>query len=602
MNLAINNEKILYLYNTFYTYINMRSLILISLVILGTMGIAQENTANYWYFGYQCGISFATGVPKGVTGGQITGLEGCATVGDMQGNLLFYTDGQVVYDRNHNIMQNGTGLMGHYSSTQSSIIVKCPGTENYYYLFTTDGAENHLEGGWRYSIVDMSLNGGLGAVTGVKNILLEGPVAEKQTAIMHSNNVSVWVISHRWNSNEFVAYEITQEGISPVPVVSAIGAVHEGGPSGDPNLNGWTNATGLLRANKEGDKIALAIQITGIFEVFDFDKSTGVVSNCKTSSAYNPVYGVEFSPDGTKLYATVNVYQNSRLYQFNLNQVDPFSNSVLIASESDNPIKSLQMGPNGKIYITRYNYGYVSAINNPNATGTACGYISNAVYLMGKTGRNGLPNIFYYKGFRFFTGSEQTISICEGDSIYLEGAYQHEAGTFTDTLQTALDWDSIVTTYLELLPAPEIPVITEFNGVLYCTPADNYQWYRNGTPIAGADNQLYQPFVSGYYTVEVVWGNGCHSVSEGFNFIVQSIVSASDEKRMIYPNPCGTSFSTDLEEQYSLKIFDIHGKECFTRENLQGLVFHDCSVLESGLYFVEIQTHDTVIVEKMMKE
>jgi len=91
--------------------------------------------------------------------------------------------------------------MGHYSSTQSSIIVKCPGTDNNYYLFTTYGAENHLEGGWRYSIVDMSLNGGLGAVTGVKNILLEGPVAEKQTAIMHSNNVSVWVISHRWNSN-----------------------------------------------------------------------------------------------------------------------------------------------------------------------------------------------------------------------------------------------------------------------------------------------------------------------------------------------------------------------------------------------------------------
>ncbi|HQP04535.1 MAG TPA: hypothetical protein PLP11_08020 [Bacteroidales bacterium] len=412
----------------------MRSLILISFVILGTLGIAQENTANYWYFGYQCGISFATGVPKGVTGGQITGLEGCATVGDMQGNLLFYTDGQVVYDRNHNIMENGTGLMGHYSSTQSSIIVKCPGTDNNYYLFTTDGAENHLAGGWRYSIVDMSLNGGLGAVTEVKNIFLEGPVAEKQTAIMHSNNVSIWVIAHRWNSNEFVAYEITQEGINPVPVVSAVGTVHAGGPSGDPNLNGWTNATGLLKANKDGNKLALAIQITGIFELFDFNKATGVVSNCRTSSTYDPVYGVEFSPDGTKLYATVNVYQNSRLYQFNLNQTNPFSNAVLIASAPSCPIKSLQLGPNGRIYITRYDYPYVSEVSYPDLDGDACNYVAHGVYLMGETGRYGLPNIFYYKGFRFFTGSEQTISICEGDSIYLEGAYQHEAGTFTDTL------------------------------------------------------------------------------------------------------------------------------------------------------------------------
>ncbi|HPG72994.1 MAG TPA: hypothetical protein PLM49_01800, partial [Bacteroidales bacterium] len=142
-------------------------------ITLCTQLWAQENSANHWFFGINCGVSFATGVPKGIIGGQITGFEGCATVGDLEGNLLFYTDGQVIYDRYHNVMQNGTGLLGHWSSTQSSIIIKRPGTEKEYYVFTLDASENHLENGWRYSIVDMNLNGGLGAVTDTKNMLLE---------------------------------------------------------------------------------------------------------------------------------------------------------------------------------------------------------------------------------------------------------------------------------------------------------------------------------------------------------------------------------------------------------------------------------------------
>ena len=43
---------------------------------------------------------------------------------------MFYTDGRYVYNKMHNVMPNGSGLMGHSSSTQSAIIVLQPGTYN----------------------------------------------------------------------------------------------------------------------------------------------------------------------------------------------------------------------------------------------------------------------------------------------------------------------------------------------------------------------------------------------------------------------------------------------------------------------------------------
>ena len=99
---------------------------------------AQENTANQWYFGINAGVDFSTGIPIVTTDGQITGWEGCATVGDINGNLLFYTDGQGIYNANHQIMQNGSGMMGNYSATQSSIIVPYPNNDSLFYVFTVD--------------------------------------------------------------------------------------------------------------------------------------------------------------------------------------------------------------------------------------------------------------------------------------------------------------------------------------------------------------------------------------------------------------------------------------------------------------------------------
>src|SRR5690606_7299225 len=95
-----------------------------------------QNEANIWYFGENAGLDFNSGSPIALLDGQLNTLEGCSTISDSDGNLLFYSDGIKVWNKNHQIMLNGTGLHGHVSSTHSALIIPKPNNSNIYYIFT----------------------------------------------------------------------------------------------------------------------------------------------------------------------------------------------------------------------------------------------------------------------------------------------------------------------------------------------------------------------------------------------------------------------------------------------------------------------------------
>ncbi|HHG84456.1 MAG TPA: hypothetical protein ENJ82_06890, partial [Bacteroidetes bacterium] len=143
--------------------------------ILCWMGAMCQKENDTWYFGGRAGVSFSGGAAFGIPGGQMMQLEGAATISDGNGNLMMYTDGQSVWDRNHNVMPNGSGLLSGPSSAMAAVIVPQPCNQSRYYLFVvndrTSGSMNPLSG-LTYSIVDMSQNNGLGSiVSGQKNIL-----------------------------------------------------------------------------------------------------------------------------------------------------------------------------------------------------------------------------------------------------------------------------------------------------------------------------------------------------------------------------------------------------------------------------------------------
>ncbi|MBT29423.1 MAG: hypothetical protein CMO01_07140 [Thalassobius sp.] len=363
----------------------MKKLLLASLISLCTgFKVYAQSEANLWYFGKHAGIKFTADSLHILNESALNTEEGCASISDKDGNLLFYTNGVSVWNREHKVMPNGNALMGHPSSTQSGVIIPKPGGNNtIYYVFTI--AQQGRENGFRYSIVDMALSGGLGDVT-IKNYLLSTPVTEKITAVKHRDNQSIWVLSHEWQNDRFVAYKIDKEGVAKTPVESVIGSIHTGST---------TNTQGYMKASPDGTQIALALENEHLTEIFDFDNETGKLSNCiklrLKKDSYN--YGIEFSSDGSLLY--VSAAGTGEVYQYNLqagSEEKIMASAVKVGNTPDKTwIGALQIAPDGKIYFPIYNKHYLGAIEFPDSVGLACNYQNDAVFLEKGVAQLGLP-------------------------------------------------------------------------------------------------------------------------------------------------------------------------------------------------------------------
>ncbi len=364
----------------------------IALVFSFYSSFAQPQ-AYHWYFGNNAGLDFSSGTAVAVGNGALETNEGCSSISDAAGILLFYTDGVTVYNKLHQAMPNGTNLEGHVSSTQSALIVQKPGTTDHYYIFTTDAGAYAAppNNGVHFSEVDMNLNSGNGdVVAATKNTLLVATATEKLCGTRHANGTDIWVMAHGWNDSTFYAYLVTNAGVNMVPVTSATGAAHGGTDD---------NTIGQMKISPQGDKIALAVRIAGFFQLFDFDNSSGVVANplLLQIPQFLTAYGVEFSPNGSRLYVCTDSFLT--LYQYDLSSGNPsviVNSYVSVGTVSASLAGSMQLAPDGKIYLAPSSGTtgslYISRINSPDALGTACNFVSNALSL--GTGRSflGLPN------------------------------------------------------------------------------------------------------------------------------------------------------------------------------------------------------------------
>lgn len=363
-----------------------RSLLIVFISIISILHSYSQKQTNFWYFGTLAGLDFNSGSPVALSNGVLNTTEGCAAISDVNGNLLFYTNGVDVWDKTHTQMPNGNGLMGDVSSTQSALIVPVPGSATLYYIFTVD----YIVGpnGFRYSIVDMTQQAGNGDVT-VKNTLLQNNVVEKLSAVYHCNGTDIWVMVHDWGTNAFYAYLVTAAGINP-PVVSNVGTIYTGNPI--------SNSVGQMKFSNAGTKLASAIGYQNTVDVFDFDNKIGIVSNplSLTFNLYH-VYGVEFSPDETKLYTSYYEIGNAGwIAQFDLTAANVQASQTLLGTSFDpNYIYGLQIGPDNKIYASIEVTPFLGVVNSPNTVGIGCNYNGMGVNLdpssMGIMTMLGLP-------------------------------------------------------------------------------------------------------------------------------------------------------------------------------------------------------------------
>ncbi|MCX6270591.1 MAG: T9SS type A sorting domain-containing protein [Bacteroidetes bacterium] len=360
----------------------IKTLLFFTTLITGLSVMAQHR-ADKWIFGQNTSLNFTNGSPVVMNTGTFTISEGCSSVCDNSGALMFYTDGVTVWDSTHTAMPNGTGLAGDISSTQSGLIVPFPLSDSKYYVFTVtaDGGEN----GFRYSLVDMTLNNGLGDVTD-KNIFIADSVTEKLATVRDAAGTGYWIVVHKWGSDTFLAYHLIVEGIGS-PVISHSGIVY--------TTSAIQNTYGQMKFSSCGERIGVAAGYLNTVEVFDFNVATGVVSNPVTIPMTEHVYGIEFSKLTNMLY--VSQYGDlATLLQYNISLS---GTAAIIASEIQlsftGSIYALQMGPDGKIYVVKSFNPYLGVINEPDNYSINCNYVENGVDLdpnfMGNSAALGLP-------------------------------------------------------------------------------------------------------------------------------------------------------------------------------------------------------------------
>lgn len=384
---------------------------IISLIFSAILPLQAQFQNNVWCFGMNAGLDFNS-IPPSTFVSKLSIPEGSASISDPSGQLLFYTDGLSVYDRNHHLMPNGTGLIGGYSSTQSALIAPLPNSISKYFIFTTQ--DHQTDGGLSYSIVDMTLNGGLGDIDpGTKNTFVVNMTSEKITSVKHSNGKDIWIITHTMNSDEFLAYLLTSSGLSSIPVVSSIGSFYP-----------EDSYFGPIKSSHNGSHIVAANTEYKQNELFDFNSTTGEITNLfdlnELFKVDESIYGIEFSPNDSLLYLTTfGIEGPSRLLQIDLYSGEVFLVTSIMYWNTDG---ALQMGPDQKIYMAINSpLGILDVIHQPNRRGVDCQYEGSGVSLSPKTRAIfGLPNPSLYSFFlprSNLLGSDTVV--CDGSIVEL---------------------------------------------------------------------------------------------------------------------------------------------------------------------------------------
>ncbi|MBT4727159.1 MAG: PKD domain-containing protein, partial [Bacteroidetes bacterium] len=390
-------------------YIKYCIIFTLLLLLVSFKIVFAQLEAKNWYFGNYCGLEFENNQPKVLTNGKLIYNYGGATISDKYGNLLFYTDGQTVWNRNHDTLKNGFGLYSSRTSVQGAIIVPQPGNPTLYYIFTVSGASRPNPGFW-YHILDISRDNSKGEVI-LKNQYICGNMTERLAATFHSDKKSVWIMVHEWNSKIFRAYLLKNSGLDTTPVLSSIGSLHSVSSNG--NLG---NSVGQLKFSPSGKKMACAIKDDGILEIFDFNNKTGIVSKCikLKSNRTQGVYGVEFSPNEALLYfSTISPTKSVNQIDLSLGIDSIIKNSIITLKTHSwgHGYYALQTGLDKKIYVARM-YSFLGCINNPNVKGTACNYVDTAIVFVSGT-KMGLPT--FLQSY-FYLPDIKIESSCYGDS------------------------------------------------------------------------------------------------------------------------------------------------------------------------------------------
>jgi len=441
--------------------------LLFQLIIIGTLQ-AQYTSPPVWHFGHNAGIRFEATGPVAINSAMQTHGARSAIQCNSAGEVLFSSNGLGIWDQNGNLMPGSQNpLWATFNHIKlNSIIVPHPGNEQQYYVintFPSDGTAPYGPPGTStltYTVVDMSLNGGLGGVVpGTAYQILDNQASD-QITVVPDNACGHWLISTNGFIHVFAfrTYHITTAGISTVPVSSPFSSM----PSALPNFPfGVDNRYGNMIYAHSLHKLFMSYA-GGDLYAYSFDNATGQVSNAQhLGQAYSPGFpassstpAICLSPHELSLY--VSGYTGGSTWQLRqyplvvsgddvslatytlIYSTAPFSPLTMIEQpwsfyywETD-----MQLGYDNKIYIV-YTMGksFLGRIDNPNGSGTMCGFVPQAVNLLNNTYSGSylpapaIPRVSSDIAQSSYTAIkecfEPTISLLAPDNSYARYNWQH---------------------------------------------------------------------------------------------------------------------------------------------------------------------------------
>ena len=280
-----------------------------------------------------------------------------ATV-DSNGQLLFYTNGCAVANRDHQLMPNGTDLnpgaladqvcpTKGYIVPQGALALPNPGNARQFYLLHLAAAYEPVRklrlGPLYFSVVDMDADNSLGDVVSKNNILLDGDLGAFST-VRHGNGRDWWIVVPEFGNHAWHTFLLSPPGLEELPVQTAALQL----PDCEKYMATAIAPTGERVANWGDCKIT----------VLGFDRCSGAFGPALELPApahWIPGGGVAFSPSGRYLYAA----SQHVLFRADLHAAVPvldtmrFSYDPTKQSEYDvpgNTFHYLVNGPDGRIY------------------------------------------------------------------------------------------------------------------------------------------------------------------------------------------------------------------------------------------------------------
>jgi len=424
----------------------MKNLLVFIIVLFSTSTVYCQKENFNWemgqhYYGYDSLSTIMTfdtpdGEPIFVRKGIMPAFNAFSSISSPEGKLLLSSNGTYAYSYagNPQLLStkdgisklksgpggwNGWGGWGGWGGdyekykdsasgvVQATIILKQPGQNNNYYIFTTDKPFPTMKNdevilppsrGLNYSVVDLNLNEGNGQYSSINTRLGKFATIGQMTAVRHANKKDIWILAVEDSSLNIFAYLLTENGIENNAVISTVNCI---------SASWWI---GVMKANIFGDMIAitrndpwnLSQESIGKLEICKFDNLNGRIESLvtlKIGTYYSYPFGLEFSPDGKMIYLSGwdgtgdGNWSGHFLHQMDISTLDENYIKKNTIDITQRHAGYLQLAPNGKIYVGSDS---LRVINKPNLKGNLCEYTVSkldSTYYWWWGWNWGLPNI-----------------------------------------------------------------------------------------------------------------------------------------------------------------------------------------------------------------